>query len=69
MILSQSQLAKALGFKPNQMAKIEKCLRRQGIKVFYGKNCIWTTTELIAQAKQLEVLSDSQIIKIDDTNG
>jgi len=66
MLVNQSQLAEATGFEPNQMARIEKCLIRQGIKVFYGKDCIWTTTELIAQASQQEVLSVTQIIKIDD---
>jgi len=69
MILSQLQLAEALGFEPNQTARIEKCLTKQGIKVFYGKNCIWTTSEIIAQAANQEVLSDSQIIRLDETNG
>jgi len=66
MLLSQSQLAETLGFEPNQMSRIEKCLIKQGIKVFYGNKCIWTTTECIAQAAKEEVLSEIQVIEIDD---
>jgi len=66
MLLNQTQLADAMGFAPNQMSRIEKCLIKQGIKVFYGHKCIWTTTECIAQAKKEEVLSVAQEIKIDD---
>jgi len=69
MIINQKQLAKALGFQKNQKASIEKCLLQQGIKVFYGRNCVWTTTELIAQAAQPEVLSETQVIKLDTDYG
>ncbi len=65
MILNQSQLAEAMGFEDNQMARIERCLTKQGIKVFYGHKCIWTTTECIAQAATQKVISENQIIKID----
>jgi len=66
MLLSQKQLAEAMGFEPNQMSRIEKCLIKQGIKVFYGQKCIWTTTECISQAAKADVLSEIEVITIDD---
>lgn len=69
MLLSQEQLAEALHFAPNQTAKIEACLKSQGITYFYGKGgCVWTTTELIARAgAQGPATNDS--IRIDNHHG
>lgn len=65
MLVDQKQLAAALNYEPNQTAKIEKCLRDQGIPVFYGKGgCVWTTTESIAQLG-IKELSSSESISID----
>lgn len=62
MIVTQAQLAEAMHYGPGQTAKIEKCLRDQGIQFFYGKGgCIWTTTELIAQAHNKAVASNDHI--------
>lgn len=69
MILSQEQLAEAMHFEPNQTAKIERCLRDQGITYFYGKGgCIWTTTELIAEAAH-KALASNDDIRIDKSHG
>lgn len=69
MLLSQEQLAEALHFAPNQTAKIEACLKSQGISYFYGKGgCVWTTTELIAQAGA-HTSANSDTIRIDDHHG
>jgi len=69
MIITQAQLAEATGYNPAQTAKIEKCLRDQGITVFYGRGgCIWTTTELIAQAR-IGTVTSADTIKIDSHHG
>jgi len=66
MLINQTQLAETLGFESSQMSRIEKCLLKQGIKVFYGHKCIWTTTECISQAAKADVLSEIEVITIDD---
>ncbi len=49
MIVKEEQLLEATGY--SRPADMEKCLRNQGIKFFYGKDKrIWTTTEILAQA-------------------
>lgn len=69
MLVTQAQLAEATGYKPDQAARIEKCLRDQGIQLFYGRaGCIWTTTELIAQAHQ-SALASGEHITIDSPHG
>jgi len=65
MLVTQAQLAEATGYQPDQAARIEKCLRDQGIQFYYGRaGCIWTTTELIAQARA-HTLTSAEHIKID----
>jgi len=69
MLVTQQQLAEAMHFDAGQTAKIEKCLRDQSIQFFYGRaGCIWTTTELIAQASA-HTLTSAENITIDKHHG
>lgn len=58
MIVAEEQLLEVTGYK--RPADLEKCLRDQGIKYFYGKgNRIWTTTEILAKAANGDKVSGS----------
>lgn len=48
MIVVEEQLLEATGY--TRAADMEKCLLKQGIKLFYGKDRrIWTTSEILAR--------------------
>lgn len=47
------------GYK--QVGDLEKCLKKQGIRFFYGKpGVIWTTLSLIEAAGGLKPVNDNQ---------
>lgn len=47
-IIRQEELMEATGYE--RRADLERCLRDQGITLFYGKGGkIWTTSEILAQ--------------------
>lgn len=45
MIISEEDLLKALGFKPRERAKLEKCLNLQSIPIIYGNDGRITTSD------------------------
>jgi len=49
-ILTQPELAEILGYAPEQTARIRSCLEQQGIRVFAGRDGIWTTRDAVNRA-------------------
>ena len=47
-VLSTTDLLRATGYK--RQSDLERCLREQGVHVFYGKDGVWTTIDLINAA-------------------
>jgi hypothetical protein len=47
-VLSCDDLRAITGYQ--RAADVERCLRDQGVKIFYGRSGPWTTIELINQA-------------------
>lgn len=68
MLLSQEQIAEALHFEPNQTARIEACLRSQGIPYMYGKGGSITTTSEAITYVLLNGKTGMDTLKIDGIN-
>jgi hypothetical protein len=47
-ILEHADLAQATGYQ--RRADIEACLKRQGVRYFYGRRGLWTTQEALNEA-------------------
>lgn len=63
-IIETSDLLRITGYE--RPADAAKCLRAQGIHVFYGKDGIWTTTECIMGAAGLRRAANSDPYSPDD---
>lgn len=56
-IIRQEELLEATGYE--RPRDLEKCLKRQGIKFFYGKGGrIWTTPDILAKIAEAGTLDD-----------
>lgn len=49
-VLTQPALAELTGYQPEQTARIRQCLEQQGIRVFAGRDGIWTTRDAVNRA-------------------
>lgn len=60
MLLTQEQLMEATGYK--RVSDLERCLLRQRIRFFYGRDGrIWTTTEIVRDAANGAKIQEGEI--------
>lgn len=52
-IVTFDELKAATGCK--RLSDLEKCLRQNGVRFLYGRNCIYTTTDALNAAMGLEL--------------
>ncbi len=64
-IVNSEQLQKATGY--DRLSDIEKCLKKNGVRVLYGKNgAIFTTIDALNAALGLKAQTDDNEINILD---